>query len=1137
MHGCLKRSAAVLLVLWGVGLVQAAGPPSEVESCATALIPRLPEGPSLDGKLDDASWENTAILGPFVTIVGGEAKHKTTARVFHDGVNLYVGVHCAMPPGTAPQTEHTKRDSEVYSDECIEIFIDPGLSFSKYFHVLVNAANVQRDEKGDLSVSPTYDKSWDAQWRSAVSRQADAWTVELALPLTTFGLDSKEGRLLGLNVCRNDKAAAQNTCWSPTISGFHVPARFGAVGLSATTGAGVKLTVRHPAKVGLAKVEAEATLEGPEGSSAGLRGKVVFGNESGTSTHTFRWSGKTAKVWYRLPGPGVNAVVIAAVDKQERPVALAKHVITLPRALNRTYGYRLPGNDELGLWWAESTYKIHRWKKRPVVASNTVRVSAAGGEYEAVQLVVRPAKDVTVSLRVSDFQGPGSVIPGRYFEIYQVAYVPVNIPTDKFGWVDDWPDPIAPVAGPVACKAEVNQPFWVLAHVPAGAKSGIYRGRIELDSGEEKAIVPVELEVYGFSLTAETHTRTAYGVSPAYSFLGIKDEADKRYVYDLYMQNCRDHRICPYTPMRHYRIKTETKAPSRTYSYGKLRLEFQVGRQNPWTLYWDGEQAATQRTSMTHFEKKGVGYKGQGVNWPYVNTIESIEEVSRSDSMRVLEVVAAHTGSRPASRSFKLTFRFFVPSGGNWFAMKLVRMESTDPVEVTVRNYFNLPKTTFKAKQTANGKDYAAWSDDKVGFGMLCLGGGCTGMRIKKGGAALTVGNGVTPFKIKQGGIHDGWGPLVVYFLSEDRSSKGLAARAEALAKLVDVADPAKTIPGKRAPVAEQVNEEYGFTHDFAEFDKGARRYLDEFRFNAFRFPCMPGRIAGRGRFAGDYERLHRLSQGPIIEHLRENGWLKLAYSYWFDEPNEKQYAMVVQGMTILKENCPGLTRLLTEQPEDELIGAVDLWTPVLSHYDAKRCHERQEAGDQVWWYVCCGPRAPYPNNFVDHPAINHRIRFWMAEKFGVTGSLYWATTFYGKTPDGVFRNPWKDGMTYRPSGGYWGNGDGMLLYPACKEKSDTPTLKGPVSSIRWECLRDGIEDREYFWTLRQELERLRELRKAGNWRRRRAIDRALARAEEALASPDRLADSLVKYTKDPQDLLRERTALATAIEACRRIR
>jgi len=188
-----------------------------------------------------------------------------------------------------------------------------------------------------------------------------------------------------------------------------------------------------------------------------------------------------------------------------------------------------------------------------------------------------------------------------------------------------------------------------------------------------------------------------------------------------------------------------------------------------------------------------------------------------------------------------------------------------------------------------------------------------------------------------------------------------------------------------------------------------------------------------------------------------------------------------------------------------------------------------------VWWYVCCGPGAPYPNNFVDHPGINHRIRFWMAEKYGVEGSLYWATTFYGHQTDGTPRNPWEDGMTYTPGGGYWGNGDGMLLYPACREPSETPVVEGPVASIRWELLRDGIEDREYFWTLRQEMARLEALR-AERPRLRGRIDRALAEAKAALRLPDRLAASLVEYTKEPRELLEARARLARAVEGCRRI-
>ena len=125
--------------------------------------------------------------------------------------------------------------------------------------------------------------------------------------------------------------------------------------------------------------------------------------------------------------------------------------------------------------------------------------------------------------------------------------------------------------------------------------------------------------------------------------------------------------------------------------------------------------------------------------------------------------------------------------------------------------------------------------------------------------------------------------------------------------------------------------------------------------------------------------------------------------------------------------------------------------------------------------------------------------------------------------------------MSYTPDGGYWGNGDGMLLYPACRKPSETPVVKGPVASMRWELLRDGLEDREYFWTLKQEMARLEALR-ADKPALRGRIDKALEQASAALKLPDGLAESLVVYTKDPQDLLRARESLAKTIEACRRV-
>jgi hypothetical protein len=524
------------------------------------------------------------------------------------------------------------------------------------------------------------------------------------------------------------------------------------------------------------------------------------------------------------------------------------------------------------------------------------------------------------------------------------------------------------------------------------------------------------------------------------------------------------------------------------------------------------------------------------MGWPYLQTVRSITEVSRTDDMRVLEVVGAHNDSAVAARSFRLTFRLYIPSGDDWFALRLVKMEGTDPEEIEVRSYFSIPQTVFAAEQVANGPGYAAWSGEGLGLGMLCLDGSVSGLQVDQGGRSVTVNNSVAGFKIKAGQTHDGWGPLVVYFVTEDTASAALAARAEKLRKRISPADPASYTLVAKAKTGEERRDDYSFAYDFADFDKAAARYLDEFRFNAFNEPAMPGNIAGETRFTDEYKRLHKLMYGPVIEHLRERGWLDKAYAYWYDEPDEQAYRYVREGMELLKEDCPGLTRLLTEQPEEALFGAVDLWTPVLSAYRPDDCHARQAAGDHVWWYVCCGPGHPYPNNFIDHPGINHRIRFWMAEKYGVEGSLYWATTYRGAKTDRTPKNPWEDAMSYTPDGGYWGNGDGMLLYPACRKPSETPVVSGPVVSIRWELLRDGLEDREYFWTLKQEMARLEALRaeKPGLSGR---IDKALKQANAALRLPDQLAESLVIYTKDPQDLLKARERLAQAIEACRRIR
>ena len=62
-----------------------------------------------------------------------------------------------------------------------------------------------------------------------------------------------------------------------------------------------------------------------------------------------------------------------------------------------------------------------------------------------------------------------------------------------------------------------------------------------------------------------------------------------------------------------------------------------------------------------------------------------------------------------------------------------------------------------------------------------------------------------------------------------------------------------------------------------------------------------------------------------------------------------------------------------------------------------------------------------------------------------------------------------------------WGNGDGRFLYPPesnANGRPVAPVLDAPVDSIRWELLRDGIEDYEYLVMLQRALKKNKQLPK-----------------------------------------------------------
>ena len=103
-------------------------------------------------------------------------------------------------------------------------------------------------------------------------------------------------------------------------------------------------------------------------------------------------------------------------------------------------------------------------------------------------------------------------------------------------------------------------------------------------------------------------------------------------------------------------------------------------------------------------------------------------------------------------------------------------------------------------------------------------------------------------------------------------------------------------------------------------------------------------------------------------------------------------------------------------------------------------------------------------------------------------------------------------------------NGDGFLIYPG-----HTAGYDGPLSSIRLEQAREGVEDYEYLYLLRQLMVKAKAAGKDMT-----AAEQALARAERLVTIPNAGGCYSSKILPDPDEAYLLREQLAAAIEGLR---
>lgn len=322
------------------------------------------------------------------------------------------------------------------------------------------------------------------------------------------------------------------------------------------------------------------------------------------------------------------------------------------------------------------------------------------------------------------------------------------------------------------------------------------------------------------------------------------------------------------------------------------------------------------------------------------------------------------------------------------------------------------------------------------------------------------------------------------------------------------------------APRLELSGDEVGVKFDDAAYDL----YLNRWKTKRVVLEAGPAELRRQPDVAPFSERFNRRVKSylrQVAEHFRRNGWLeRLVFNSPVDEPNTaEQYEETRRWAQLVHEAAPGVPFLATEAPVPDnpewgtLTGFVNHFSVhgnALNRLEVRQAIRReQEKGGEITWYISCDQIYPQPNYFIDAPAMDPVMVPWITWRYRMNGILYWALDYWTQTAD-----PWLDPVTYLSgffcSRGGVLNGEGSLLYPGSRARRHTGQrdVDGPVSSIRFELLREGIEDYEYLWLLR-----------------------ALGDGDFAERTAGELVVDVAAFTRNPEALFAARAKMARRIE------
>ena len=197
-------------------------------------IPLLAQAPVIDGDLDDPVWKQAVRIDSFFQTINMlravSIEGRSEAYVAYTDTSICLAVKGYEEDTQILVARHTDHDSNLWQDDCAEIFFDTDLDQRTFYQIVANTLGTVFDMEYSAEDTDSSNPSvWNCELRVATRVESTFWSLEMEIPFRGLGgVRVERGAVWGFNLARvRIGSGAEHGAWMTTYGFALRPDRFG----------------------------------------------------------------------------------------------------------------------------------------------------------------------------------------------------------------------------------------------------------------------------------------------------------------------------------------------------------------------------------------------------------------------------------------------------------------------------------------------------------------------------------------------------------------------------------------------------------------------------------------------------------------------------------------------------------------------------------------------------------------------------------------------------------------------------------------------------------------------------------------------------------------------------------------------